>query len=178
MHYFLKLFPLSNFYFYIFLHYTYEQSIFILNLKLMVIHFRVVYMSFYGCNDIPLGCFLERYCFRTSYVCQSKTCDTPMLKHIRRFVHNSGCISLSLKTFENESSEESIFMWNWCSKCQSCSPAVPMSDDTWSFSFAKYLQLRFHGSIYTRRGEPSCNHSLHHDNHQYFGYRNIVVSFK
>lgn len=135
-------------------------------------------MAFYGDNDIPLGCFLERYCFRRTYQCQSKTCETPMLKHIRRFVHNMGCVSISLNSFENDFAEDNIVMWSWCSKCQSVSPIVPMSTDTWSFSFAKYLQLRFHAGIYSRRGTPPCKHSLHHDHHQYFGYKNIVASFQ
>lgn len=36
-------------------------------------------MDFYGQNDIPLGSFLTKYCFRESYVCPSKSCDTPMV---------------------------------------------------------------------------------------------------
>lgn len=135
-------------------------------------------MDFYGRNDIPLGCFLERYCFRSTYNCPSKSCDTPMVKHIRRFVHNSGCVSIYLNYFENEFSEDHIVMWTWCIKCQRVSPVVPMSGDSWSYSFAKYLELKFHGDIYTRRGQSACNHSLHHDHYQYFGYKNFVASFK
>lgn len=135
-------------------------------------------MDFYGLDDIPLGCFLDRYCFRTSYCCQLKTCEASMLKHIRRFVHNSGCISLCLYSWEREFSEDGIVMWTWCLQCSSASPLVPMSTDTWSFSFAKYLELLFHGNIYSRRGNPPCPHNLHHDNLHYFGYKNIVACFK
>ncbi|RZB49897.1 1-phosphatidylinositol 3-phosphate 5-kinase [Asbolus verrucosus] len=138
----------------------------------------IVNMNFYGSNDIPLGCFLERYCFRSSYNCPSKPCDTPMIKHIRRFVHNAGCVSISLNNFENEFAEENIVMWTWCTKCQGVSPVVPMSADTWSFSFAKYLELKFYGGLYSRRGNTPCGHSLHHDHYQYFGYKNSVASFK
>lgn len=135
-------------------------------------------MYFYGQDDIPLGCFLERYCFRTTYICQSTTCDTPMLHHIRRFVHNSGCVSISLNTLDSKSKEENIVMWTWCCKCNAVSPIVLMSDDTWSFSFAKYLEMRFYTNVYSRRGNEACGHSLHHDHHQYFGYKNIVAIFK
>ncbi|XP_022917370.2 1-phosphatidylinositol 3-phosphate 5-kinase [Onthophagus taurus] len=138
----------------------------------------VVHMSFYRDNDIPLGCFLEKYCFRKSYGCQSKSCGVPMLNHIRRFVHNSGCISISLDELPNSFTEDRIIMWSWCSKCQTCSPSVPMSGDTWSFSLAKYLELRFHNGLYTRRGNVPCNHSLHQDNLQYFSYNNIVATFE
>lgn len=133
-------------------------------------------MGFYGSNDIPLGCFLERYCFRNSYTCQSDTCGTPMLNHTRRFVHNSGCVSISL-TY-SKYTEDKIIMWSWCSVCQTCSPSVQMSRDTWSFSFAKYLELKFHGSLYTKRGNTNCSHNLHHDNIHYFSYNNIVAEFE
>jgi 1-phosphatidylinositol-3-phosphate 5-kinase len=55
-----------------------------------------------------------------------------------------------------------------------------MSADTWSLSFAKYLELRFHGGMYQRRGREGtvCTHSLHHEHYQYFGMGNIVASFK
>lgn len=135
-------------------------------------------MEFYGENDIPLGCFLERYCFKVDYKCPSQTCDTTMLKHIRRYVHNGGCVSLSLNNADTNFTEEGIFMWSWCKNCQKVSPAVPMSTDTWSFSFAKYLELRFYGGIYTKRGNEGCQHSLHHDHCHYFGYKNLVASFK
>lgn len=137
----------------------------------------VVHMDFYGCNDIPLGCFLERYCFRSTYACPSKACETPMLHHIRRFVHNSGCVSVSLRSFADEFLDKNIVTWSWCTKCQSVSPVVPMSADTWSYSFAKFLELMFYGSVYGRRGKAPCNHSLHHDMYHYFGYKNYVASF-
>ena len=58
-------------------------------------------------------------------------------------------------------------------------PVVPLSSDSWSMSFAKYLELRFYGHQYTRRAnaEP-CGHSIHHDYHQYFSYNQMVASFR
>jgi 1-phosphatidylinositol-3-phosphate 5-kinase len=53
---------------------------------------------------------------------------------------------------------------------------VPISDDTWSLSFAKYLELRFHSGVYIRHDtENSCQHSLHHDHLQYFSRRNMLA---
>ncbi|XP_059146645.1 1-phosphatidylinositol 3-phosphate 5-kinase-like isoform X3 [Physella acuta] len=141
----------------------------------------IVNMEFYGRNDITLGGFLERFCFRPQYSCPSPTCDSPMTDHVRRFVHGNACINLLLKKLDNEvpGGKENIFMWSWCKKCKQVTPVVPISHDTWSLSFAKYLDLRFHSSSFYRRGsaEP-CLHSLHHDHFQYFGHRNIVASFK
>ncbi|KAK0041710.1 1-phosphatidylinositol 3-phosphate 5-kinase [Biomphalaria pfeifferi] len=141
----------------------------------------IVTMEFYGRNDITLGAFLERFCFRKQYVCPSATCERPMADHIRRFVHGNACINLLLKKHDNEDlgAKENILMWSWCKKCKHMTPVVPISNDTWSLSFAKYLDLRFHStSFWTRGSSEVCTHSLHHDYHQYFGHRNIVASFR
>lgn len=136
-------------------------------------------MHFYGVMDAALGNFLEQYCFRDSYKCISENCITPMSKHTRRYVHHNGCITLKLNQLEtNISNGGNIVMWNWCTKCNTVSPVVPMSTDTWSFSFAKFLELKVHGSMYGRRSKgDGCSHSVHHDHVHYFGCGNIVASF-
>ena len=61
-----------------------------------------------------------------------------------------------------------------------------MSAETWHFSFAKYLELRFYGHAYCRRqlsGPHSppvcaCPHPLHTEHFHYFGCRDLVASFK
>ncbi|XP_034244231.1 1-phosphatidylinositol 3-phosphate 5-kinase isoform X2 [Thrips palmi] len=150
----------------------------------------VVKMDFYGRNDITLGSFLERYCFRTTFTCPSQTCTTSMLQHVRRFVHYPGCVQVTLQLVDGVGSlpsNDHILMWSCCSQCSVVSPVTPMSPDTWSLSFGKYLELRFHGDMYCLREEhvdkadqasSPCSHSLHHDFYQYFAYRNIVASFK
>ncbi|XP_070187506.1 1-phosphatidylinositol 3-phosphate 5-kinase-like isoform X2 [Littorina saxatilis] len=141
----------------------------------------VVTMTYYGRNDITLGGFLERFCFRESYTCPSPTCEVQMAGHIRRFVHGHGCINVLLKKLDNPvpGAQENILLWSWCRRCKQVTPVVPISADTWNMSFAKYLDLRFHCPSFRRRGsaEP-CPHSLHLDHYQYFGHRDIVASFK
>ncbi|XP_029039726.2 LOW QUALITY PROTEIN: 1-phosphatidylinositol 3-phosphate 5-kinase [Osmia bicornis bicornis] len=142
----------------------------------------VVNMDLYGRNDIALGRFLERYCLTSEYKCPAQACRAQIAQHVRRFAHDGGCIHISLSEMSTEPfSQENanqILMWSKCMKCKSVSPVVPMSDDTWSLSFAKYLELRFHGSAYTRRGTDSCQHSLHHDHYQYFTKKNMLAVFK
>lgn len=61
-----------------------------------------------------------------------------------------------------------------------------MSAETWHFSFAKYLELRFYGHAYCRRqlsaphSAPvcACPHPLHTEHFHYFGCRDLVASFK
>ena len=56
---------------------------------------------------------------------------------------------------------------------------VPMSLDSWSMSFAKYLEIHFHAHQYVRRGSAEdCGHNLHTDHIQCFGFKQIMASFK
>uniref|UniRef100_A0A8C7RBX9 1-phosphatidylinositol 3-phosphate 5-kinase n=1 Tax=Oncorhynchus mykiss TaxID=8022 RepID=A0A8C7RBX9_ONCMY len=140
----------------------------------------IVTMEFYGKNDLTLGIFLERYCFRPSYQCPSMFCETPMVHHVRRFVHGSGCVQIVLKELDSPvpGYQHTILNYSWCRICKQVTPVVPLSNDSWSMSFAKYLELRFYGHQYTRRAnaEP-CGHSIHKDYHQYFSYNQMVASF-
>lgn len=142
----------------------------------------VVNMDMYGQNDIALGRFLERYCLTTEYRCPAQACRAQISQHVRRFAHDGGCIHISLSEMSSEpfvqENADQILMWSKCVQCKSVSPVVPMSGDTWCLSFAKYLELRFYGGVYARRGMDACQHSLHHDHYQYFTRRNMLAVFK
>lgn len=143
-------------------------------------------MHFYGQDDIMLGLFLEHYCFRSSYICSS--CKLPMMDHVRRYAHSLGCIQVKLYEDSNKTDDNSILITSRCTICNQQTPSVPMSKDTWCLSFAKFLELKFHGHSYKRRhmadGSPEhqldrkpCNHSLHKDYIQYFSSNGVAVSF-
>ncbi|CAH1248992.1 PIKFYVE [Branchiostoma lanceolatum] len=141
----------------------------------------VVTMDFYGKNDITLGAFLERYCFRSVYQCPSETCDTPMVEHVRRFVHGQASIEITMQTLASPipGQHNNILLWSICAICKQVTPIVPMSVESWSMSFAKYLELRFQGSRYTRRAAlQNCAHSHHLDHIQCFAYRHSVASLQ
>lgn len=148
-------------------------------------------MHFYGQDDIFLGLFLEHYCFRNSYICQS--CKLPMMDHVRRYAHSQGVVQVKLDNDPNKNDSSSILMTSRCTICNTMSQSVPMSSDTWCLSFAKFLELKFHGNFYTRRSidendvqsqinqqqqqHSFCPHSLHHDHIQYFSNNGVIVSF-
>uniref|UniRef100_A0A182QYI4 1-phosphatidylinositol-3-phosphate 5-kinase n=1 Tax=Anopheles farauti TaxID=69004 RepID=A0A182QYI4_9DIPT len=146
-------------------------------------------MQFYGQNDIMLGLFLEHYCFRSSYIC--KSCNLPMMDHVRRYVHSGGCIQVKLAEDVTKVDTGTILISSKCTVCNEYSKPAPMSHDTWCYSFAKFLELRFHGHAYKKRncegvnydpdgGESGtvCRHSLHRDFEQNFSYKGIVASFR
>ncbi|XP_055538717.1 putative 1-phosphatidylinositol 3-phosphate 5-kinase isoform X2 [Wyeomyia smithii] len=135
-------------------------------------------MQFYGHNDIMLGEFLERYCFRSTYIC--KSCNVPMMDHVRRYVHSQGCVQVKLSEDVNKLDTGTILVTSKCNICNEITTPTPMSNDTWCYSFAKYLESRFHGHAYKCRGlknHTNCKHSLHRDHTQYFSYMGLVASF-
>lgn len=145
-------------------------------------------MEYYGRNDVTLGGFLERYCFREMYQCSNRMCETPMTQHIRRFVHGTGCLQVIMRKLDipMAGTADTIYTWTYCRKCRESSSVSMLSTDAWSLSFAKYLELRFHASLYIRRSTTTvyddsdivCSHSIHHDHHQYFGCQSVVASFR
>ena len=142
----------------------------------------IVSMEFYGQGDISLGLFLDKYCFRPNFNCLTTGCEMPMIQHVRRFVHGTGCVSVSLSQidgkFDQIIDDNAIVTWNWCKVCKTISPMVPISETTWFLSFAKFLELKFYAHNLAKQGSGTCQHLLHVDHYQYFRLKNIVACFK
>jgi len=83
--------------------------------------------------------------------------------------------------------EFNIYMWSVCKICNKSTKKLPMSPDTWTFSFAKFLELTFYATNYHQffniddLSQPNsthcCKHSLFQDHYQYFRFKNIVTVF-
>lgn len=58
--------------------------------------------------------------FRPSYQCPSMYCETPMVHHIRRFVHGSGCVQIVLKELDSPvpGYQHTILNYSWCRICK------------------------------------------------------------
>lgn len=83
--------------------------------------YSIIPMNYYGRNDIPLGEFLHRYCFRNVYICQS--CSTDMDKHQRHFVHGRQEVRISMQQLAVAipGADKNIFTWSSCLKCSQVS---------------------------------------------------------
>lgn len=146
----------------------------------------LIIMEFYRENDISLGAYLEKYCFKPEAACGRPGCSAPQLEHIRKFCHGTGSVQITLKHLKAleqvELAQANIITWSWCTICKTSSPYDVLSTDSWALSFAKYLQLKISASNYVRRagGEaPACGrHSLFQDHYQYFAYKQTVASFR
>nr|CAB3264883.1 1-phosphatidylinositol 3-phosphate 5-kinase-like [Phallusia mammillata] len=140
-------------------------------------------IDFYHGNDITLGGFLERYCFRPSYHCPSPTCKRPMVEHVRSFVHGTTCMNIVLKELAKPITVPDIYSWCWDPVTHATTDLKPLSTDAWSMSFAKFLELRL-------QTFDSPSHYQHVDDDsdftavppfksfQFFILRDIVAAFK
>jgi len=144
----------------------------------------VVNMELYGNLDITLGGFLEDFCFSAEYQCPNKQCSTPITEHTRRFCHAGGGVEIHMQKLEAPIMGESnkLMMWKYCTNCQLITPIVPVTNDTWSLSFALFLQLLLHDDHLVRRGynrpDAVCCHSLHQEHLTCFGKMDAVATFK
>lgn len=57
---------------------------------------RVINMKFYSENDMTLGGFLAKNCFRTGYKCNNEMCNSLIVYHTRLFVHGDCKITVRM----------------------------------------------------------------------------------
>ena len=143
----------------------------------------VIGMRLYSELDMGLGEFLETLCFSADYVCPNKDCSTPPIFHKRRFCFSGCAVTMEMHEGPLMGEEEgaaTLVMWKYCARCKvMTSPIVPMSDLTWSLSFAMFLQLLFsEKNMFVRGAESVCSHSLHQEQLTCFGRGDQVVTFE
>ena len=126
--------------------------------------------------DCTLGQFVEDLCFGAHEPCSTNSCDRPMLDHHRSYVHGEGRISVFLESYpcKLRGLQDSILMWSCCKLCKKETQVVLMSQNTWRYSFGKYLEISF-WSCNLRLKAGICPHDLHRDHIRYFGYHNLAL---
>ncbi|XP_078492438.1 1-phosphatidylinositol 3-phosphate 5-kinase isoform X2 [Ciona intestinalis] len=131
-------------------------------------------IDYYHGNDITIGGFLERYCFRPSYHCPSPTCKRPMVEHVRSFVHGNTAMNIVLKELSKPIPVPHILSWCWDPTTKTSTDIRPLSEDGWSMSFAKFLELRLQTHPTAKQdGEVPAFGAF-----QYFLFKDIVAAFK
>ena len=68
-----------------------------------------------------------------------------------------------------------------CDLATQCTPYTRMAEKSLLFSFAKFLELKFHCDCYVTRfhdEDVPCTHSLHKEYTQYFCHQNKLAAFQ
>ena len=78
-------------------------------------------MGFYDSGDIPIGAYLEDFCFSDESKCPNEECVSPLRDHIRRFVLEDICITLKVQEAEENMmvlnvDENTIQTWRYCNE--------------------------------------------------------------
>ncbi|ODQ67458.1 hypothetical protein NADFUDRAFT_12892, partial [Nadsonia fulvescens var. elongata DSM 6958] len=143
-------------------------------------------MEFYKRTDLTLGQFIEGLCLSVNSSCRFEDdhggvfgCEEPLINHYRSYVHGRGRINVIVEKFECRipGMQNTILMWSYCRKCKVNVPVIPMSENTWKYSFGKYLELSFWSTNVQMRAVP-CNHNVFRDHVRFFGLYDYVVRFE
>jgi 1-phosphatidylinositol-3-phosphate 5-kinase len=125
-------------------------------------------------EDLTLGQFIEETCATAATAC--KQCSHRMFDHHRQYVHGTGQVSVSVKRFPSkfQNLHNTILMWSTCKICQQETTWIPMSDNSWKYSFGKYLELSFWSTPLKPRAGV-CPHDIHKDFVRCFAFQGLAV---
>ncbi|KAI9656206.1 MAG: 1-phosphatidylinositol-3-phosphate 5-kinase [Bathelium mastoideum] len=146
----------------------------------------IIALGFYGDHeydtdgafdaDCTLGQYVEDLCYGAGDICKANGCGKRMYDHHRQYVHGDGQLSVFVEKYPSKFKglEQTILMWSVCRICGQETQVIPMSENTWRYSFGKYLELSFSSSaLHARAGV--CPHDIHRNHVRYFGLQNVAV---
>ncbi|KAF1913694.1 hypothetical protein BDU57DRAFT_520658 [Ampelomyces quisqualis] len=126
--------------------------------------------------DCTLGQYVEDLCSSAGVVCDVDGCNRKMLDHSRQYVHGEGQMSVIVQKHppKLKGLYQTVLMWSCCRICGQETQTIPMSEWSWKYSFAKYLELTFWSTQLHPRADL-CPHDIHKDHVRYFGYNNVAL---
>ncbi|KAH8554358.1 hypothetical protein BGW37DRAFT_484445, partial [Umbelopsis sp. PMI_123] len=130
-------------------------------------------------SDVTIGQYIEDLCIEANLICHSSMCERPMVNHYRSYAHGNARLNVQIEPFPcpQPGMAHTILMWSFCKICNSPTPVVHMSENTWKYSFGKYLELSFYLTDLPSRSD-ACPHDLYRDHVRYFGLNNYAVRFQ
>ncbi|PKY02522.1 hypothetical protein P168DRAFT_291667 [Aspergillus campestris IBT 28561] len=126
--------------------------------------------------DCALGQYVEDVCINANAVCGTDGCEKRYFEHHRQYVHGEGQISIFTQPYPSKlrGLQDTILMWSCCKICGNETQVFPMSENTWKYSFGKYLELSFWSkNLHARAGV--CPHDLQRDHLRFFGFKDVAL---
>ncbi|KAJ8695190.1 hypothetical protein PTI98_007805 [Pleurotus ostreatus] len=92
---------------------------------------------------------------------ESSQCKLKRGEHEMRFIHGGVCIAVKVQQAEEEAPwrEDDIEMWQSCDVCGAQTKQTIMSDGTYLFSFAKFIELLVYSPEIHRLHPTLCDHT-------------------
>ncbi|KAJ9108261.1 hypothetical protein QFC19_002509 [Naganishia cerealis] len=131
--------------------------------------------NFYSEDDCTLGQYLETLAKEAGQPCANKTCPRINLHHFQVLVHGKTRLQIAVDQFlcPSPGNESNIITWSYCKVCKEASPTAFIKEETWKFSWAKYLEHSFYPPH--SKGGFGCPHDIHHDQIRYFALHNVAI---
>ncbi|KAJ3039702.1 1-phosphatidylinositol-3-phosphate 5-kinase [Rhizophlyctis rosea] len=104
-------------------------------------------------TDRSLGEYVLLLCKKASGTCSDETCGRAMGGHIITYTHGHRRVNVCVERVPSPSetspatqplSNNEIYTWTSCAHCRFTTTPIPISDGTYHYSFAKYLELLFY----------------------------------
>lgn len=134
-------------------------------------------IDYYSDTDCTLGQYVEDLFLHKEVGCEE--CEKLQHEHVRNYVHNHGRMNVFIEKLPCPlpGLQQSILMWSWCSVCELTMPVSKMSENSYRYSFGKWLELAFYAKNVTHRS-GICPHDVYRYHVRYFGYDNWAVRFQ
>ena len=126
-------------------------------------------IDFYSDTDCTLGQYVEDLFLHKEVPCDE--CGKLQYEHVRNYVHNHGRMNVFIEKLPCPlpGMQQSILMWSWCSLCEITLNVSRMSENSYRYSFGKWLELVFYAKDLKHRG-GLCPHDINRYHVRYFGY--------
>ncbi|KAI8367667.1 uncharacterized protein BYT42DRAFT_618085 [Radiomyces spectabilis] len=131
-------------------------------------------------SDLTLGQYIEDIAADAQLLCPSSMCERTMLQHYRSYAHGNARINVEIEQFECAQPilTNSILTWSYCKYCSMHTSLVPMSENSWKYSFGKFLELMFYHVSDTTWKTEGCSHNMFKDYVHYFGVNGYTARFQ
>ncbi|CEG72455.1 Putative 1-phosphatidylinositol-3-phosphate 5-kinase [Rhizopus microsporus] len=130
-------------------------------------------------SDKTLGQYIMDLCADAHQPCTSFMCDHPMLQHYRSYAHGNARVNVMIEQFPCPlpGMSDKLLMWSYCRECNKPTPVLPMSENTWNYSFGKFLEIFLYQEGVHCRADI-CPHDMAKNHVRYFGYMDMTVRFQ
>ncbi|CEI86898.1 hypothetical protein RMCBS344292_01322 [Rhizopus microsporus] len=130
-------------------------------------------------SDKTLGQYIMDLCADAHQPCTSFMCDHPMLQHYRSYAHGNARVNVMIEQFPCPlpGMSDKLLMWSYCRECNKPTPVLPMSENTWNYSFGKFLEIFLYQEGVHCRADI-CPHDMARNHVRYFGYMDMTVRFQ
>ncbi|KAI8327501.1 hypothetical protein BC941DRAFT_458143 [Chlamydoabsidia padenii] len=130
-------------------------------------------------SDITLGQYLLDLFADALEPCLSPMCNQPVMNHYLSYAHGDARINVITQSFECPVSgmSDKLLMWSWCKICEKATQVTRVSENTWNYSFGKFLELSLYQQGVFCRADI-CPHEMSRHHVRFFGYMDLSVGFQ